>query len=373
MATRKPRNLRWLIWGLALAALLLTAVEKPSPSTLPRLVDWPTVGALAGLLMLTKALELSEGLHVLSFSLVRHLVADERQLAFLLVIVSAMFAALVTNDVSLLLMVPLTRTLANHLEIPLPRLVIFETLAVNTGASLTPIGNPQNLFLWQSTKIGFLPYIGMMLPMVSVEGALLAAAIWIVFRPKPLEIRIQRSTNAVNVRLFATSSVLFVVFVVLVNMQRLVPALALVTLFYSVFRRQVLLKTDWALLIIIALMFIDLRQIANLPELRHMLFQFSIKSGSNAFLASVITSQLISNIPAAILLKHYVTDLPALAYGVNVGGYGILTGSLANLIALRLAPERGIIRRFHLVSMPFLAVSMIAVLGVLLAMSSGIQ
>lgn len=358
--------------ALALAALVLAMIESTPLLSLPRLIDWRTLGALAGLLILTKALELSEGLHVLSFYLVRYAVTDERQLAFLLVIVSATFAALVTNDVSLLLIVPLTRTLANRVKLPLSRLVIFETLAVNTGASLTPIGNPQNLFLWQSTKLGFFQFVGMMLPMVSVESVLLTLVIWAIFRPRPLEIRIRQSENAIDSRLFAISTILFVAFIALVNMQRLVPALVLIVFFYSLFWRHILMKVDWGLLLIIGLMFVDLRQVAHLPELRHILYQLSIKSGPNAFLAGVITSQLISNIPAAILLRHYVADLPALAYGVNVGGYGILTGSLANLIALRLAPEHGIIRRFHLASMPFLAVSTFAVLGLLIAMKSGI-
>lgn len=358
--------------GLALAALTLAIAESTPLRALPHLLDWRTLGALTGLLMLTKALELSEGLHVLSLWLVRYVVNDERQLAFILVVISAAFAAIVTNDISLLLIVPMTRTLANHTKLPLSRLVIFETLAVNTGASLTPIGNPQNLFLWQSTKLGFFQYVGMMLPMVAVESVLLTSAIWIIFRPKPLEIRVQQPGSLINMRLFTISAILFVAFIALVNMQRLTPALMLVVFFFALFWRKVLMKMDWGLLFIVGLMFIDLRQLALLPALRHMLYHLSIQSGPNAFVASVITSQLISNIPAAILLKHYVVDLPALAYGVNVGGYGVFTGSLANLIALRLAPEPGIIRRFHLISMPFLAISTFVVLGILLAEKAGI-
>lgn len=356
--------------ALALAALMLAIIESTPLRSLPNLIDWRTLGALAGLLLLTKALEISEGLHAFSFYLVRYIVNNERQLAFLLVLISAAFASVVTNDISLLLIIPLTRTIANHAKLPLSRLVIFETLSVNTGASLTPIGNPQNLFLWQSTKLGFFRFIWMMMPMVSVESILLASAVWICFRPKPLEIRVQQSRSPINMRLFGISALLFVTFIFLVNMQQLTLALVLVFVIYSFFWREIFLKLDWGLLFIIGLMFIDLRQVAHLSALRAMLYHLSIKSGPGAFLASVMTSQLISNIPATILLRHYVVDLPALAYGVNVGGYGILTGSLANLIALRLAPEPGIIRRFHLISIPFLAISVFAVLGILLAVKA---
>ena len=73
---------------------------------------------------------------------------------------AALLSALVTNDVSLFLLVPLTRVLATQAHLPLARLVVLEALAVNAGSALTPIGNPQNLFLWHRSGESFLGFMG---------------------------------------------------------------------------------------------------------------------------------------------------------------------------------------------------------------------
>ena len=103
-------------------------------------------------------------------------------------------------------------------------------------------------------------------------------------------------------------------------------------------------------------MFIDLRQLAELPALAAGCHQQPIAEGWRAYLAAVFTSQFISNVPAAILLERYVHDLPALAAGVSVGGFGCVIGSLANLIALRLAKLPHGLAEFHRISIPFLLV-----------------
>jgi di/tricarboxylate transporter len=118
----------------------------------------------------------------------------------------------------------------------------------------------------------------------------------------------------------------------------------------------VLAGIDWALLAIIALMFVDLRQLAELPVAAALLQRWPIGEGWQAYLAAIAASQVISNVPAAILLDGTVRDLPALAAGVSVGGFGCVLGSLANLIALRLARLPHGMREFHRISIPFLLV-----------------
>lgn len=359
-----PNENNWLLWVLVPAAAVLIAVEPKTPLTVLQLVDWPTLGALTGLLALTKAVELSGVLQRASRRLVAR-VPDERRLALLLVTLSAALAAVLTNDVSLFLIVPLTRSLTDLTRLPLSRLVIFEALAVNTGSALTPIGNPQNLFLWQSSGQGFLQFVGMMLPMVLTLSLLLLAATWLLFRRRPLRIRNEGAEDVIDPHLLAISAALFAAFIVLLDLRLIVPGLALVAISYALFRRRVLLEVDWTLLLIIGLMFVDLRQVAALPALERLLHHLPIAHGVNAYLAGVLTSQVISNVPATILLQRYTHDLPALAYGVNVGGYGLLIGSLANLIALRLARQPGSFRLFHLISAPFLILATLAVLGLM--------
>jgi Na+/H+ antiporter NhaD/arsenite permease-like protein len=344
-----------LLWVLLAAAVVFAVLRPRAPIAYVRLVDWQTVGALAGLLAITQGVELSGMLQAAA----RRLLArthDLRQLALLLAASAALLSALVTNDVSLFLLVPLTRVLATQADLPLARLVVLEALAVNAGSALTPIGNPQNLFLWHRSGESFLGFMGMMAPTVGVMLFWLFATVWFLVPRTPITLRADPGATRLEPRLLALSGVLFVGFVVALDRHWLLPGLGLVFAAFGLLRPRVLLKIDWALLAIIALMFVDLRQLADLPAVSALLKHWPIDAGWRAYLAAILTSQLISNVPAAILLDGFVKDLPALAAGVSVGGFGCVLGSLANLIALRLARLPNGLAEFHRLSIPFLLV-----------------
>ena len=347
-----------LLWGLGVVAVGFLIWQPRSPGATLALVDWQTVGALAGLLAITQAVERSGVLQGTARRLLAR-VTHQRQLALWLTAFAALLAALVTNDVSLFLLVPLTRVLATQAELPLARLVVLQALAVNAGSALTPIGNPQNLFLWHRSGLGFGGFIAMMAPTVAVMLAWLFVAAWWLVPDKPIALQPDARHGAVAPRLLALAGVLFVAFVVALDRHALLLGLALVFGALACLKPRVLLGIDWALLAIIALMFVDLRQLAALPAVAAWAGALPIGSGLNAYLAAIVSSQFISNVPATIALDHYVHDLPALAAGVSVGGFGCVIGSLANLIALRLArlpkSARGL-REFHRISIPFLLV-----------------
>ena len=347
-----------LLWGLGLVAVGFALWRPRSPGATLALVDWQTVGALAGLLAITQAVERSGVLQGTARRLLAR-VTHQRQLALWLTAFAALLAALVTNDVSLFLLVPLTRVLATQAELPLARLVVLQALAVNAGSALTPIGNPQNLFLWHRSGLGFGGFIVMMAPTVAVMLAWLFVAVWWLVPDKPIALQTDAPHGAVSPRLLALAGVLFVVFVVALDRHALLLGLAAVFGALLCLKPRVLLGIDWALLAIIALMFVDLRQLADLPVIAAWAGALPIGSGLNAYLAAIVGSQFISNVPATIALDRYVHDLPALAAGVSVGGFGCVIGSLANLIALRLAKlpksARGL-REFHRISIPFLIV-----------------
>jgi len=345
----------WLLWILVGAAVVLGVVQPQSPMDYVRLVDWHTVGALAGLLAITQGVERSGMLQSAARRLLFH-THHEHTLALVLTASAALLSALVTNDVSLFLLVPLTRALAQQARLPLARLVVLQALAVNAGSALTPIGNPQNLFLWQRSGESFVGFMGMMAPTVAVMLGWLVVAWWLLVPRTPIELRESQDAAPREARLLWVSVGLFVLFVVALDKGWLPWGLALVLGAYAMWRPRLLLAIDWTLLAIIALMFIDLRQLAALPALASWVSQMPIGEGWRAYLAALVTSQFISNVPAAILLERYVHDLPALAAGVSVGGFGFVVGSLANLIALRLAKLPNGLREFHKISFPFLIV-----------------
>ncbi|WP_398501549.1 SLC13 family permease [Variovorax sp.] len=344
-----------LLWVLVAVAVLFAFVRPRAPLDWLKLIDWQTVGALAGLLAITQGVEKSGVLQSAAQRLLAR-TTDLRQLALLLVASAAVLSALVTNDVSLFLLVPLTRVLATQAHLPLARLVVLEALAVNAGSALTPIGNPQNLYLWHRSGESFAGFMGMMAPTVGVMLFWLFAAVWLLVPRTAIALKPAADSAPVQPRLLALSGLLFVGFVIALDRHWLAAGLAVVFGAYLLFQRRVLRDVDWALLAIIALMFVDLRQLAELPFIAALMTQWPIAEGWRAYLAAIVSSQFISNVPATILLDRYVHDLPALAAGVSVGGFGCVLGSLANLIALRLAKLPDGLREFHRLSVPFLLV-----------------
>jgi len=104
-------------------------------------------------------------------------------------------------------------------------------------------------------------------------------------------------------------------------------------------------------------MFIDLRLLAGLDFVRGAMHVLGLKQPAHLYLTGIVASQLVSNVPAAIALAEYSKDWRVIAYGVNVGGFGFMVGSLANLIALRLSGDRQAWRVFHLYAVPALLVA----------------
>ncbi len=344
-----------LLWVLAAVAVVFAFARPRAPMDWLALVDWQTIGALAGLLAITQGVEKSGMLQAAAQRLLAR-THDQRSLALLLAGGAALLSALVTNDVSLFLLVPLTRVLATQAHLPLARLVVLEALAVNAGSALTPIGNPQNLYLWHRSGESFTAFMGMMLPTVAVMLFWLFVAVWLLVPRTPIALRPEAETRPVQPRLLGLAGLLFVGFVIALDRHWLLPGLAVVFGAFLLLHPRVLRDVDWALLAIIALMFVDLRQLAELPVMEALLNRWPITEGWRAYLAAIVASQFISNVPAAILLDGHVRDLPALAAGVSVGGFGCVLGSLANLIALRLAKLPHGLREFHRISIPFLLV-----------------
>lgn len=350
-----------LLWVLLAAAVVFAVIRPRAPLDYVRLVDWQTVGALAGLLAITQGVERSGMLQAAAAGVLSR-TTDLRKLVFLLAASAAGLSALVTNDVSLFLLVPLTRVLATQAHLPLARLVVIEALAVNAGSALTPIGNPQNLFLWHRSGESFVGFMTMMAPTVAVMLFWLFMAIRFLVPRAPITLKPSGETMPIEPRLLVLSGVLFIGFVIALDQRWLLAGLAGVFGAFLLWRPRVLLGVDWALLAIISLMFVDLRQLAELPSIATLLGQLPIGEGWRAYLAAIVASQFISNVPAAILLDSFVHDLPALAAGVSVGGFGCVLGSLANLIALRLAKVPNGLREFHRISVPFLLVCGISAL-----------
>ena len=351
--SRVSEDLLLVVLLVALVPLLLLTAEPDW--ALYQLVDWKTVGALAGLMVLSRGLEVSGYLTLAGQWLLTHL-HSQRLLAASLILFSAGLSAIITNDVALFIVVPLTLSLRRLADLPLGRLIIFEALAVNAGSAISPIGNPQNLFLWQASGHSFVEFLWMMTPLAVALTVLLLALVPFAFARRRIEVNTLATTVTRQRALFWVSLLLYIPFLMLTDLGYAAPAALAVIVLYAVFRRQILAGVDWLLLLVFVLMFIDLNLLAGLPAMQTLAAHMLLLPGET-LTASVLSSQILSNVPAAIFLQAFTDDWRALAWGVSVGGFGLAIGSLANLIALRLARQPGLWREFHCWSIPILFIA----------------
>ncbi|MCC5976895.1 MAG: hypothetical protein JJU21_02425 [Salinarimonas sp.] len=364
---------RWLraewLFVLLLALFPVLIILVPSkPSDLAALIDWKTIGALAGLMVLSRALEAS-GLIDRAGRFVVVRLHGERILATAMVAFAALLSAIVTNDVALFVTIPLTLALARLIPLPVGRLVIFQALAVNAGSAVSPVGNPQNLFLWQLSGAGFGEFLMVMLPVSAAMFAILLALIPFAFARRRLNLAEPPGPLPLQRGLMITALGAYPAFLVLVNAGLAVPAAGIVIAFFAIMHRTVLRLVDWPLLLVFVLMFINLGLFGRLPVIAASL-PVAMEMPGGVFVLGALVSQVMSNVPAAIFLAPFTEDWQALAWGVNIGGFGLAIGSLANLIALRLAREPGLWREFHLWSVPIFGLSLAAG-TILMALAGG--
>ncbi|WP_422674401.1 SLC13 family permease [Billgrantia desiderata] len=353
LLSRLRQELLLLVLLAALPLLLLALPEQAG--NLHHLVHWDTLAALAGLMVLSRGLEESGALTRVGRRLLAR-VDTERYLALVLIVLSAALAAVVTNDVALFIVVPLTLGLRLVASLPIGRLIVFEALAVNAGSTISPIGNPQNLFIWQQAGVDFTTFFLAMTPLALTMMALLVAAIPLAFPAKAIHIEPAGSPPALKPRLAGVSLALYLPLLLAIDAGLALPAAVVIITLYLLFQPRVVRYVDWLLLLVFVLMFMVLGLAAMLDPVVSLVGFLAIWPGG-MMTAGALLSQGISNVPAAILLEGFTDDWRTLAWGVSVGGFGLAIGSMANIIALRLAREKGLWRDFHCWSLPMLLAS----------------
>lgn len=353
---RQRLRQEWLLLAFALLAVALALLDPQPLADYRRWLQIPTLAGLLGLLVAIQGIRDSGLVQHAAGALVAR-VHTLRGLGLLLVASTALLAMVLTNDVSLFLIVPLTLAIGGICNLPVARMAVLEALAVNAGSTLSPIGNPQNLLLWQHAQLPFLRFALAMLPAAAVMFVLVAL-LTLAWLPKGRVLleSAQVDGHAVSAPL-ATGSIAALVAMVLAMEygHALIGALAL-TLAFALLARRSLARIDWLLLATFAAIFLGLGHFAELPLVSRGLDRLALDRPLTLYAAGIVASQLISNVPATVLLLDRAHDAIALAVAVNVGGFGLAIGSLANLIALRLAKQPQGLRLFHRVSVPFLLV-----------------
>lgn len=343
----------------ALAALVTMFFVPPSAEYLSYF-NWHTLACLFSILAVIAAIDSSGLLEYVAHSLVEH-VNSTRALVIALVLVTLCCSMVLSNDMTLVTVLPLAvvllKSVNREAEIPFAFIVI--TLTANLGGMLLPFGNPHNLYLYSVLGVDFGDFVATMAPPLILSVALILVRCCFVKKAefhykKPESIRLSKPRVAIYTVLFALCIAMTVDAVpYLMGMVAIVVVLAITD-------RRVFAKTDYALVLTFVCFFIFSGNIAQIPAISQLFSDVLATCG--AFVTSLISSQVISNVPSAILISHFSNDWAGIALGTNVGAVGTPISSLATLITLRQYQKSGLgnngkfIARFEVYNFAFLII-----------------
>ncbi len=320
---------------LCVAAIcaILTMFFVPPDSGYPGYIDLRVLCLLFGLMAVVAGFQSCGVFRFLTWQLLRR-GGNGRILSITLVLLPFFSSMLVTNDVALLVFVPFTLGLLTQMECRnaiIPMLVL-QTVAANLGSMATPVGNPQNLFLYATYNLSAGEFFAVTLPLTGLSLICLTAASLPVLPKKLPELHL-RQEKLENPRSLLIYGVLFVL--CLLTVFRIVPygiTTILVLFAVAILDRKVLQELDYALLATFVCFFVVSGNLGRMDAVR-MFLQSLLEQ--NTLLTAVGASQIISNVPAAVLLAGFTDQWIALLQGVNIGGLGTPIASLASLITLK--------------------------------------
>lgn len=289
-----------------------------------------------------------------------------------LVFLCFFLSMLITNDVALITFVPFTITVLNKMGEEIRQkwmfqVVVMQTIAANLGSMFTPIGNPQNLYLFGLTDFTALEFLKLMLPYTGMSFFLLLGWIFLSTYGKSgsgISIETERNQVAVPGEKHKEKTIAYSLLLILslLTVGRILPywIVFACVLLYTLCRNGALLrKVDYSLLGTFTALFIFIGNLGRIPAFHQ--FLMNVITGRE-IITAVIASQVMSNVPAAILLSGFTENIRGLIVGTNLGGLGTLIASMASLISFKyVAEEEGrdkgtYIRLFTVANVVFLLI-----------------
>lgn len=259
-------------------------------------------------------------------------VKTNKALFSILIFLCFFFSMLVTNDVALLTFVPFTIILLSKIgqEKNIIYILVLQTISANLGSMATPMGNPQNLFLYSSMNISFLEFFLIPLPFTILSGLLLFLSI-LPIKKMPIENNFEINIIEENKKFRILFICLFLLCIL--SVIKIIPLYITFIIILAVSGFRILKKVDYILLLTFCSFFIFTGNISCITQIKD--FLHSLTAGKE-FFTSILTSQIISNVPATLLLYPFSENTKELLLGVNFGGLGTIIASLASLISFKL-------------------------------------
>lgn len=317
------------VLAIALAAMLITCIFVPVDAEYLGYFNWPTLATLYCTLVVVEALSHIHVFEIISRRIILQL-KNLRNATIGLVCITFIGSMFLANDMALLTFLPLGYFVLSKTgnKQAMAFTFIMQNIAANLGGMVTPFGNPQNLFLYAYFNIDTLEFMQIMLPSFLVSIALILGLCFFV-KPEPLELK-EDTQYSLDVRLTAIYSVLFVTSILIVF--RVIPYLlgtVVITLALFFLDKKALKHVNYPLLATFAAFFVFSGNMARIPGVNAF---FSQVLPINTLLFGILSCQVISNVPSAVLLSHFTDNYHALLPAVNIGGCGTLIASLASLI-----------------------------------------
>ncbi|MBP3678480.1 MAG: anion permease [Agathobacter sp.] len=331
---------------VATVLAIVSAFVVPPSMTYMEYIDWQVLELLLCLMTVMAGLQRCGLFDWLGEALLKK-ISKVWQLCLVLVMLCFFLSMVITNDVALITFVPfalvtLEKCKQERLLIPV---VVLQTVAANLGSMLTPIGNPQNLYLYNISEMGLMEFILCMLPNTLISFVLIMLSLLFV-KGKGEEISLSKIAQSqtskerglVDKRQTAVYLVLFALSLLVVA--KMIPVelvLGIVLIVVFCLDKSVLKKVDYCLLLTFISFFIFTGNLGNISMIRDTLQELV---NGRELLIGIVASQGISNVPAALLLSGFTSDYRALLAGVNIGGLGTLIASMASLISYKILANK---------------------------------
>jgi Na+/H+ antiporter NhaD/arsenite permease-like protein len=318
--------------------LFLTAVmsffSKPQLSS----INWNVITTLFSLMLVRTAFEKCNFLTSIA-GISTSYFYTQRSLGLALIAVTGFLSMLVTNDVALLTVVPITILIAEKEGEDPFIFIILETVAANIFSALTPFGNPQNLYLYSFYNMSAAEFFRIMLPLFVFGTALVVLLNFFLNRSNH-----QYHTSAIfqitDPILFWGALAIFVLNIlsVLRVMNSWIPFVAAVA-FFAVYRPKFFLSVDYFLLGTFVLFFLFTDSVTGIPTVKTVLSAM-LNSKAAVLVDSALISQALSNVPTAVLISGFTPHYRELLYGVSIGGLGTPVASLASMISYKIYTQK---------------------------------
>lgn len=322
---------------LTIALLLATASMfiVPPSAAYAEYIDWNTLLLLFCLMAVVSGFQKLGVFSMIGNALLKK-IHTSRQLVLILVFLPFFFSMLITNDVALITFVPfalIVLRLSGKERLILP-VVVLQTLAANLGSMLMPMGNPQNLYLYALSGITLTAFIRLMLPLYLVSAVILFLAALLI-KNTPVVIAVANEAPAKlpsTVSLICYSILLILCILCVLDYFPPLWLTCVICLFLLFCDRSIFLKIDYSLLATFIGFFIFIGNISQIET-----FQTALQGviASHEIPVAILASQIISNVPAALLLSGFTEQYADLIIGVNLGGLGTLIASMASLISYK--------------------------------------